>query len=163
MTRAVKDITAPVYKKMIESIDLMKIQCPACGHHGFTIHGYYSRFVLNDESKDELLICRIKCPVCGKTHAILPSLLIPHNRIKLSDAVQIITAADQEELKRFLDEHYLISIEAVRRLKEAFRKVWKAMIASEGITIDDQISRQCVSVFKKQFLQISCHQCFSYP
>jgi len=41
-------------------------------------HGYYSRNVITKYSINRINILRVKCPSCNKTHAILPSFLIPY-------------------------------------------------------------------------------------
>ncbi len=46
-------------------------------------HGYYSRNVITRHCIRKISILRVKCPSCGKTHAILPSFLIPYYQYSL--------------------------------------------------------------------------------
>lgn len=53
--------------------------CKFCGYEGMLHrHGYYSRNVITRYSINRINILRVKCPSCGKTHAVLPSFLIPY-------------------------------------------------------------------------------------
>lgn len=46
-------------------------------------HGYYSRNVSTKDSISKIDILRIKCPSCGNTRTILPSLLISYYQYSL--------------------------------------------------------------------------------
>lgn len=46
-------------------------------------HGYYCRNVITKYSILKIVVSRVKCPSCGKTHAILPSFLIPYHQYSL--------------------------------------------------------------------------------
>lgn len=53
--------------------------CKYCDYEGMIHrHGYYSRNVITKHCIKRINILRVKCPSCGKTHAILPSFLIPY-------------------------------------------------------------------------------------
>ena len=58
--------------------------CKFCGYEGLMHrHGYYSRNVITKYTIERINILRVKCPSCGKTHAILPSFLIPYYQYSL--------------------------------------------------------------------------------
>ncbi|WP_025641405.1 DUF6431 domain-containing protein [Schnuerera ultunensis] len=58
--------------------------CKFCGYEGMLHrHGYYSRNVITKYSIHRISILRVKCPSCGKTHAVLPSFLIPYYQYSL--------------------------------------------------------------------------------
>lgn len=58
--------------------------CKSCGYEGMLHrHGYYSRNVITKYYIKRINILRVKCPSCGKTHAILPSFLIPYYQYSL--------------------------------------------------------------------------------
>ena len=72
--------------------DKHQLQC-TCGHSGcLTIHGYYTRSLKKDDSGISLSICRVRCSHCGRTHALLPSLLVPYSQVSLQDQSSIISA-----------------------------------------------------------------------
>lgn len=58
--------------------------CKSCGYEGMLHrHGYYSRNVITKYYIKRINILRVKCPSCNKTHAILPSFLIPYYQYSL--------------------------------------------------------------------------------
>ena len=58
--------------------------CKSCGYKGMLHrHGYYSRNAITRYSIHRINILRVKCPSCGKTHAVLPSFLIPYYQYSL--------------------------------------------------------------------------------
>lgn len=53
--------------------------CPSCVFEGKLYnHGSYLRNLITEESSFPISIYRVKCPVCGKTHALIPDILIPY-------------------------------------------------------------------------------------
>lgn len=53
--------------------------CPSCVFEGkLYSHGSYFRNCITEENTFSITIHRVKCPVCGKTHALIPDFLIPY-------------------------------------------------------------------------------------
>jgi len=53
--------------------------CKNCGYKGLQHrHGYYYRTVITLFSSHRIPVLRVKCPMCNKTHSILPSFVIPY-------------------------------------------------------------------------------------
>jgi hypothetical protein len=53
--------------------------CPSCIFEGkLYSHGCYFRNLISEENSFPINIHRVKCPVCGKTHALIPDILIPY-------------------------------------------------------------------------------------
>lgn len=73
-----KNIT--IYLNLGKEIYICPIYgCKFCGYEGMLHrHGYYSRNVITSHCIKRINILRVKCPSCGKTHAVLPSFLIPY-------------------------------------------------------------------------------------
>ena len=85
------------YENIINTLQFHQLQC-TCGHSGcLTIHGYYTRSLKKDDSGISLSICRVRCSHCGRTHAILPSLLVPYSQVSLQDQISIISAYEASE------------------------------------------------------------------
>lgn len=87
------DICNPVsqdfYDKTIYNLQFHQLVC-TCGHSGcLTIHGYYDRSVKHDDSCLRLRICRVICSVCGRTHALLLSSLVPYSQISTKEQADI--------------------------------------------------------------------------
>ncbi len=58
--------------------------CKFCGYEGMLHrHGYYSRNVITKYCIKRIYILRVKCPTCSRTHALLPSFLIPYYQYSL--------------------------------------------------------------------------------
>ena len=80
------------YENLINTLQFHQLQC-TCGHSGcLTIHGYYPRSLKKDDSEITLSICRVKCSHCGKTHALLPSQIVPYSQVSLQEQAAIISA-----------------------------------------------------------------------
>lgn len=109
---SLKYISQKSYDDYISKIELSSITCPCCSHLGFHFHAYYKRSLLTHNGIITLKICRIICPHCHKTHAILPVSLIPYTRLLASDVIEIILDhdTDKDHSNLFLDPVYFYSI-----------------------------------------------------
>ena len=60
-------------------------KCPDCHDGKLYRHGSYLRSFESPVNgvRDEVLIQRAKCSVCGKTHALIPAELVPFSRVPL--------------------------------------------------------------------------------
>lgn len=151
-------ISQEFYHKLISSLKLHKLSC-SCGHSGcLTVHAYYFRKLKQGSGDICLSICRVKCSVCGKTHALLPSSIVPYSRISLPDQAEIIMSAENKssalpvmERTPSIDENNVYSI--LRR----YRIYWKLRLLILGditaLPLSVLVSR-CFRTFDRQFLQI---------
>lgn len=65
--------------------------CRQCGYSGnLHRHACYFRTVICKEITARVRIQRVKCPDCGKTHAIIPSDLIPYYQHTLSTILDLL-------------------------------------------------------------------------
>ncbi len=145
------------YENIINSLQFHQLQC-TCGHSGcLTIHGYYTRSLKKDDSGISLSICRVRCSHCGRTHALLPSLLVPYSQVSLQDQISIISAyeasGDYEKIMAgtpSVDENLIASI--IKR----YGKHWMQKIRSFriGLSFPPRLVKQCFSFFGNQFMQI---------
>ena len=83
------ELNQQLYDDYINLIDVHSLTC-TCGNHDNVIHGYYKRKVRTDKSNIELRVVRVKCKCCGKTHAVLISLIIPYKSVCLKTSIRII-------------------------------------------------------------------------
>jgi hypothetical protein len=61
---------------------LKKYLCPVCANNNFTYHCKYQKYYY----KNEIEIVRVKCLVCGSTHALIPEFSLPGTSIGMSEA-----------------------------------------------------------------------------
>lgn len=53
--------------------------CPSCMFEGkLYSHGSYMRNLITEDNTFPIAIYRERCPICGKTHALIPDFLIPY-------------------------------------------------------------------------------------
>lgn len=149
----VNHLTQEIYDTLIELIILSALKCP-CGNVGFHGHGTYVRCVKLSAIVLHLTIRRVRCPECGKTHALIPDCLIPWSQIPLETTILLIRAENQTEINQIKDEQVNITDEDVHNVRIRFRKFWKERMISYGIEYDPSLTDTCVSLFGKQFMQI---------
>lgn len=138
---------------MIELVILSSIQCP-CGHVGFHGHGTYVRYVKLSAIVLHLIVRRVRCPECGRTHALIPDCLIPWSQIPLETTVLLVRAENTDEIHQIMDEQVNITAEDVHNVRIRFRRYWKERMISYGIEYDSKLTDTCISLFRKQFMQI---------
>ena len=61
------------------------------------VHGYYTRKIKTINGNIELVILRVRCKDCGRTHAVLISFIVPYQSIEMSVQIEIITDKDIKE------------------------------------------------------------------
>jgi len=158
----VNNVTQEIYDQMIEEIDLLLLTCPHCGHTGTTVHAYYDRGVKNNGEYFRLVILRVECSFCGKTHAILPDTLVPYSTITMQDTVDIILSETPERVDEILSRNILLNLSDIYHIRDRYRKYWKERLTSFNIVINQSISKNCIHQFNRQFMQIRCTLCGGY-
>ena len=148
------------YNKFLDNINYHQLLC-SCGMAGcLTKHGYYSRSIKTSDGIVILSILRVKCKHCGKTHAIFPHVIVPYSQILLREHISILTAYTNKTSFEFIMLD-IISIDEsnIRYVISRYLSHWKEIITAFGFSIIDDIltiSKQCLSIFKRQFMQIKC-------
>ena len=79
------------------SFNALKEPCPSCGAKTkLTPHGSYKRHLVSWNGSEvvdaRITVNRYRCCSCGKTHAILPALLVPYGSYSLHFILTVITA-----------------------------------------------------------------------
>ena len=113
------------YENLINTLQFHQLQC-TCGRSGcLTIHGYYTRFLKVEDSEIPLSICRVKCSHCGKTHALLPSQLVPYSRVSLQDQVAILSAYENTgDYEQIMEETPAIDENLIASIIKRYVKHW---------------------------------------
>ncbi|MDO4501531.1 MAG: DUF6431 domain-containing protein [Erysipelotrichaceae bacterium] len=145
------EIDQKSYDSIINNLSLNTLQCPICKHFGMKIHGYYDRPVKTVAGIIKIVILRVKCLHCGKTHAILLSTLVPYQSIQLKDQIKIIK---DDNIKELLESNLYIDENDISRVKRNYNNRFKEMLASEKLTLEEDIIINFFKRFNRQFLQI---------
>ena len=152
-----KHISQKFYNDIVHSLDIHKLVC-TCGHCAcFIHHGSYERIVKTSEGKIRLRVNRVKCIVCGCTHAILISSIIPYSQMTLEDQTAIIDSYESKSgYDDILKSNFSIDENNIRSVILRYRKYWKSRILSYNILRYPLTSlvKQCFSIFERQFMQI---------
>ena len=103
-------------KNFLRYLEGLELLCPVCGSNtGF--HDCYDRHVHVDEKNEWIVIQRVICLGCGKTHAVLPDFIKPYKHYSAADIEfalrdvntgiafeQVETAASTQTVKRWFRE-----------------------------------------------------------
>lgn len=133
------------YDNMIDNIDFNTLECD-CHHVGMKKHAYYTRSILTNNGLIKLVILRVKCPICHKTHAIMPNFIIPYSHILIDDQIKII----KDGYKITSVKSYL-SYDDVYRIKNNYNRCFSNI----KIIHDYQyLHKICLELIDRIFMQI---------
>ena len=144
-----------IYDQTVSSIQLHMLEC-TCGKKGCLIrYGHYKRH-LKFRSVDILLIVqRVFCEECHKTHALLLSPVVPYSQIPLEDQQEILECTENSASpEAILDRNILVDENNIKYVVRQYRKHWKQRLLSIGKTLRDRLTVPCLHVFSRQFMQI---------
>lgn len=152
-----KTLTPNFYNNLIANLQFHQLTC-TCGHSGcLHIHAYYERFLKTPSGKLKLRICRVKCECCGKTHAILPSFIIPYSQISLQDQTAVIrTYQTGASMETVMHDNASIDESNCRHIIRQYRKHWKQKLLSQKFQLSpvSTLVFSCFYFFSYQFMQI---------
>ncbi len=150
-----KYITQEIYDSYILELDIHQLTC-SCGISGHLIrHAYYTRYLKIPEEKVELRILRLRCKICEKTHALLPSEIVPYSQTQLSDQIKIIEAYEsQEPLNHIMENNPSIDESNLGYIIRNYLRNWKERIKSISLSVTDDFFKlvtQCFIKFGRQY------------
>ena len=150
-------ISQDFYNKTIDSLDLNLISC-ICGHSGCLIrYGSYRRKIQLTDRILSLSVVRVYCKVCGHTHALFLSSMVPYSQIPLVLHVRLIQAYEHDTgFQNILAEQYLVDENNLKSIIRNYRLHWKQRLLSMMLHLLDLSSliSACFSFFSRQFMQI---------
>ena len=145
------------YDYCINSLQFHQLTC-SCGRSGcLNIHGYYQRKVKTQDGSFILTVCRVICSECGRTHAILPSSIVPYSQIPLSCCCQIISDFNNgNDINSACEDYPDVDENNVKSVISRFLKHWKQRLISENIHLFPlrALIHACFSHYSTQFMQI---------
>ena len=145
-----EELNQKSYDDYINLIDIYSLSC-TCGSHDNVIHGYYKRKVRTDKGNIKLRIIRIRCKCCGKTHAILLSLIIPYKSVCLSTSIRIIK---KDNIDSLMINNNQIDEQVVSRIRKIFNERYKKWMSLSKLTFNDDLVLNSFIDFKSNFLQV---------
>ena len=145
-----REISQKLYDEIIESVDIHLLEC-TCKRHNMVVHGYYSRNIKTHNGNIELVILRVRCKECGKTHAVLISFIVPYQSIEISVQIEII---NDNDIEKIMADNLSIDELSVYRVKERFRSRYKYWMKSLSLTFEDDLIFLSFKYFKSNFMQI---------
>ncbi len=132
---------------------MIKCKCGRCG--GMIFYGRYKRHFKLLGTLLSLFIQRVRCRFCGKTHALIPSLIVPYSQIPREDQREIIKLSEEgRSAEPILDQNCQIDESHVRHIIRRYKRHWKERLLSIGLSLCDQLTEACLSIYSLQFMQI---------
>ena len=129
------------YNESVNNLNPYSIQCN-CGCKGSCIkYGKYKRII----DKYEIFIQRVLCKVCKITHAILPTFIVPYERMPLDYILDVVLNYDYVNTADY----------ELKRYKRIYAD-WKNRLKAIGIRICDDINKVitfCAYYFNMCFMQ----------
>lgn len=153
----IKSFSQNNYNEFIDDLPFHRISC-TCKQKGCLVkHGYYNRSIKSTDGLLRLSILRVRCKSCGKTHAILPSWIVPYSRILYRDQVSIIHSfLNRLSFEPIMISNLLIDENNIRYIIHQYLAHWKERIASFGGVVHVSVMKSCFKHFSRQFMQIKC-------
>lgn len=152
-------LTPNFYNKILNQFQFHRLTCP-CGHSScLSIHGYYNRFIKTPTGKLCFRICRVICNVCGHTHAILLSSMVPYSQISTSNHIAIISNFESATSQaNIMNSNPFIDESNYRYILRCYLAYWREKLFSERILLSSfpKLITSCFSFFSRQFMQIKC-------
>lgn len=143
------------YDEYLFSLQIHMMKCK-CGHCGCLVfYGHYTRHLKLLGLFLSLIIQRVKCSSCGRTHALIPALIVPYSQIPREDQQEILALKDEgKSADPVLERNCQIDESHVRHIIRRFKRHWKERILSLGLTLHDRLTNVCLSVYSLQFMQV---------
>lgn len=81
-----------IFKEAMESFRPEQAACPECGAKMLQSLSQYPRHLNGAHGEGHVYIQRYECPVCHKTHAVLPDIITPHSPYSLRFKLEAVKA-----------------------------------------------------------------------
>lgn len=159
------NISQESYDRLIERVHYSCLAC-TCGHSGcLSPHGSYTRSIKTDHKTIRIRIRRVVCSICGHTHALIPSCIVPYSTVMLCDQAEIIGKYESgESFVHVLEKNNAIDENNAYSILRSYRMHWEQRLKSLQISINPLrgLVEACVSVYKRVFMQIKKTPCILY-
>jgi hypothetical protein len=119
------------YLQLLAGLVFMCSVCSSPTHR----HGWYNRLVKDDGVRIPIL--RVKCPLCKKTHAVLPEFLSPYKHYSqevhqsvIEQVVEQTTSVERVEIRGKEASRVWPAIDTMRRWVRRYRRYWREFAGS---------------------------------
>lgn len=133
-----------IFDEHIKTLNIEVLVCPFCGaKHALSSFASYQRHLVtydNNAAQDNILIIpRYICSSCGRTHALLPSVIVPYMSFSFKFTVSLIHdyLVRKYHSVEAMCEHYGIAISTFYRILKKFKEDKQLWL---GILEDNLIS-----------------------
>lgn len=151
-------ISQETYNDFLYGLQIHQVKCTTCGHYGcLRVHGYYSRKVKTRGGSFLLVVTRLVCLECGRTHALLPSSIIPYSQPDIECQVLAVSLYENgADASSVCEDFPDVDENNIKSIIRRYRKHWKQKLFSESIPIFPVLTliSGCFAHFSRQFLQI---------
>ncbi len=133
------------YNDFIANLEVKTIKCPNCNSSDMERHGYYKRYINISGKKYYIRILRVRCKICGHTHAVLPDFVIPYLHEPITNMIELILSNSVDT-----DDNLYKTIHKIK-------KKWLPMLNSIMLTFKHSISelvKRCSQAFRMCVMQI---------
>ena len=157
-----------LFQQSLQQTPLFRMVCPYCGAKGTCQkRGSYERNLVtfSDGTAEvvRLKIPRVQCP-CGKSHALLPDLIVPYLSYSLPMILMILSDYFHKRLTiRGICQKYLINVPLIYRLKKWFllhKKQWLGVLRDmelSAFSFLDELLTASYSLFTDAFLRLTTY------
>ena len=121
-----------------EKLSRLVCPCPACGakHPLWSFYDNYDRYLIYFEHGEtvtcQISVTRIICSSCGRTHAILPEIIIPYGSYSLVFILTVLRDyyLSQMTIKALCDKYQIAhsTLYAWKRLFTLHKKLWLGLL-----------------------------------
>lgn len=156
LTENYNTISQGIYDEIIGSLEIKQLSC-TCGHRGcLERHARYSRSLRISGEKILIRIIRLRCRECGRTHAILLSIMVPYSQIPYADQQSIaVNYENGDRSGEVLNRNWLIDEREISYIICRYKKHWKERLASVGINVAAEgLLSRCFKAYGRGFMQI---------
>ncbi|MBX4272228.1 DUF6431 domain-containing protein [Clostridium estertheticum] len=133
-----------VFDKYVSSVNIDTLVCPSCGaKHALSTFASYKRHLVtydNNTAQDNIIIIhRYICSSCKRTHALLPSVIVPYMSFSFKFTVSLIHdyLVHKYPSVEAMCEHYGIAISTFYRILNKFKEhkqIWLGLLDDKLIS-----------------------------
>jgi transposase-like protein len=133
-----------IFEEHMKTLNVEVLVCPFCGaKHSLSSFASYKRHLVtydNNTAQDNILIIlRYICSSCGRTHALLPSVIVPYMSFSFKFTVSLIHdyLVHKYHSMETMCEHYGIAISTFYRILKKFKEhkqIWLGLLEDKLIS-----------------------------